>query len=691
MKQNRMSLWLLSVAAGIAVCSTSAWAQSVEGAEGPRDLPTRGDGVASVTYKSAAVSKNRRVGKAVTLDALDVSALEAEDASRSGGEQWKRYNRVGVVRSFERVDAPRSLRDNGKSERLPDGTYVWRMEIASEGATAMRLRICECDLPAGAQLFVYDANEPDEIYGPFVGGGPNADGEFLTPSVFSDRAILEVRTPRRVSHRRLKLAVDGVVHSYRELARAEMSHDHEPRMGLGCMNNIACDSDWYADVSRAVATFDFTQGGDQFSCSGTLINDSDDSTVIPWFLTANHCVGSDSVARTVEVFFDFKATTCGGSAPSLQSVPRTNGATLAYTRSQSDGTLIRLTGTLPSNRFFCGWTAETPAIGTSVVGVHHPEATHMRISYGKLTQGREAGLHEVTWDDGVTAQGSSGSALFNLNKQIIGDLCCGGSYCNRQDDPDYYGRFDVNYTAGFDDHLGGDAGTPPDPTPDPGPTPTPDPEPQPEPETDLDPVSNLRSTVRRNGKVILRWSDEARGELGYRVDIQSGSGWTRLADMRRNRKRFKHVPGDGTHVYRVGPYDEQGTAWTQTTVVVGDGGGSTGGANDDTPSGATLIAVGSTSATDSVSRSDQQDWFKVSLEADVTYLVYSTGRDDTVGAIFGDESGRFSLDENDDDPNGFDFNFGMEFTPDTSGTYWVRVTAFAFSPNASYQLVVEEL
>jgi len=66
------------------------------------------------------------------------------------------------------------------------------------------------------------------------------------------------------------------------------------------------------------------------------------------------------------------------------------------------------------------------------------------------------GYHwRVEWSDGITATGSSGSPLFNINKQIIGFLTGGFSFCSDPDEPDYYGKFSKAFSSGnFGNYLG---------------------------------------------------------------------------------------------------------------------------------------------------------------------------------------------------------------------------------------------
>src|SRR6185295_1621907 len=161
--------------------------------------------------------------------------------------------------------------------------------------------------------------------------------------------------------------------------------------------------------------------------------------------TAHHCIGTEYEANHTEFYFDYRAATCGGVAPKLSSVPRVNGATLLATSSSSDYTLLKLTGALPANRFFCGWTGGRQNTGEAVVGVHHPGGTKMSISYGTLLD-PDGSFHQVQWSSGVTAPGSSGSPLFNPQKQVIGQLYGGSSSCSLRNGIDEYGRFAKTYT-----------------------------------------------------------------------------------------------------------------------------------------------------------------------------------------------------------------------------------------------------
>ena len=442
---------------------------SVLGEEGRTDLAPLGDGVSAGAAQARAFAKApARARRVVRLGALDVRRLKHEDDQEraAGTEDWKHWSRIGVMRTMRAVTVPPTPARWTRAETLSDGSRVFRIEVSAPGATGLRVRFRTCEVPAGSEITVHDADQPEEAYGPLrpdcTGGPDGSGGGWLAPTVFGERAVVSLRVPAAHLRERVRLTVDGVAQRYRAADDAATGSDavakSPTRAGsanssIACIKDVACDAAYAATVARGVARFEFVSGGNVFLCSGTLLADLDVASQTPWFLTANHCVSTDKSARTMEIFWDYRAAICGGSVPSVFSVPRTIGATLVATSGVTDCTLVRITGQLPSNRYFCGWTSARPAAGDSIVGVHHPEGSSMRVSYGTIDS-QNAHFHTVVWSDGVTAEGSSGSAIFNASQQVLGQLCCGESFCNRPRAPDDYGRFDISYPAILEDSLG---------------------------------------------------------------------------------------------------------------------------------------------------------------------------------------------------------------------------------------------
>jgi len=177
---------------------------------------------------------------------------------------------------------------------------------------------------------------------------------------------------------------------------------------------------------------------DNALCSGTLINNPDTPENEPYFLTANHCVANQQEALSVEVIWDYRASACDtNDPPALATLPRSNGANLLATNAIVDMTLIELDAVTAGafGRTYVGYTIRDIVLGEPVVGIHHPQGSHMRISYGtvrKLDVRSYAWENqlEVLWTQGVTEAGSSGSGLFLADGTylLVGCLSNGPSH-----------------------------------------------------------------------------------------------------------------------------------------------------------------------------------------------------------------------------------------------------------------------
>lgn len=133
------------------------------------------------------------------------------------------------------------------------------------------------------------------------------------------------------------------------------------------------------------------------------------------------------------------------------------GSTLKATFATSDFALLLLSEQPPDSYgvYYEGWSALDVA-GDSSVGIHHPQGDIKKISFDfgttQLTDylGTTSGtthIRIVNWDDGTTEPGSSGSPLFNKNKQVVGQLHGGYASCTSITS-DWYGRFARSWLGG---------------------------------------------------------------------------------------------------------------------------------------------------------------------------------------------------------------------------------------------------
>jgi hypothetical protein len=436
---------LLFTAADSPAFGAAGWPQAFGTADAP----------AAETAPTAPLAPSRRLGvdlravPQVALGALDVQALLREDAARARHEQTK-VLRFGVGR------AVRAAAGDGDWHTLPDGGRLWVLDVVSPGALGLRLHFSGLRLPRAAEIAVYAPDDPAHA-ALYAGDQPSLPGELWTPTTTGERARLEVRLPPR-SGDRLPFTLDRLQHLYVDPVARVTGKEAGP-----CHNDVTCHPEW-ADVARAVGGLGVILQGDSLFCTGQLL-DTLRADRTPYFLTANHCLSSASEAVGAEVFWLYQTATCGGPAPSLASVPRSERTTLLSTGAASDYTLLMVEGALPRGLFWAGWTAAPVPDGTPSAAIHHPAGDFKRISFGDRAHdpvcgGTDEDHLRINWTDGPTEAGSSGSGIFRDDThQLYGQLHCGPSACG-QETNDSFGAFTATYpniarflNAGRDDSL----------------------------------------------------------------------------------------------------------------------------------------------------------------------------------------------------------------------------------------------
>ena len=207
-----------------------------------------------------------------------------------------------------------------------------------------------------------------------------------------------------------------------------------------CHLDATCYPEWSSSATSVATILFETSGGTSGRCSGTLLtNRREDFT--PYFLTAAHCVGTEEEARSVTAFWFYQTQTCNGELPDFQSVPHTEGARLLSTTGfrelgdpEGDMTLLQLEGDLPDGIVFQGWDADPQPFGAQVTGIHHPGSDwgfFKRISFGQIIPDPGFGTSDdvyaaVSYTQGYTQPGSSGSAIFSSPGTVVGALSFGG-------------------------------------------------------------------------------------------------------------------------------------------------------------------------------------------------------------------------------------------------------------------------
>ena len=433
----------------------------------------------------------RGLGSPIVANFSDEEKLSVDHAPSDGAPK-----RVGLTRSLSvdvsfadlkksRIRKGGLTRPHGALSPTADGGYVYSAMISSPGATGVRIHFKGFQLPESTGLYLY--NEAGQVFGPYTDRGPQGDGEFWSHTVTGDYALVQLRHVGAVTDddlRNTSFRVAGVAHIRREFMDGFCSFNHECVVNADCVDSNPVDSrdpnDPNDPARTAVALMQWVSGAWVYMCSGGLIADRDESTVIPYFLTANHCIGRSNDARTLETFFQLTADCdepdCNDRLNDHPDKLRTLGATINDTGKQTDHTLMTLNQAAPDGSSFLGWNS-TPiefAAGTPLFRISHPATAPQAFSEHVVdtSAGTCQGIPRGSWiysKDviGGTEGGSSGSIVCNAAGQIVGQLtgACGfnpGDACDSESNATIDGAF-ASYFPAIEQYL--DSGTSCTPSP----------------------------------------------------------------------------------------------------------------------------------------------------------------------------------------------------------------------------------
>ena len=435
-----------------------------------------GWGSPPVTAKSAATLSSSQLNHVdrvatpslqITLDPVTVT--EKSMLAPSGKDQPLK---IGFAR-----EVPQPYQDDLSSwlswKTLFDGSRVAAFSVSSPDAQAIRVGIDVADLPEAAEIRFFSSKN-SESFGPFTvksiraqptGGGANDTAStatlFWSPVIEGETAEVEIDLPASVESG-FAIRVPKIQHLAYSLQYPDEKRLSDIGESESCNIDIKCHDTVPSNLSAAVAKIIFNDSTATYACTGTLLNDNDSSSWIPYFITANHCLSSQTVANTIDSYWFFERATCGGPDPT--SVTHfTGGGDLLNTGTNSDFSFLRLRNTeigSLSGIQFAGWSTLDPT-GKTVVGIHHPQGDLKKWSQGVASGYAPLGFSVdgsgshilVKWSQGVTEIGSSGSGLFAItgeqnNQQLfVGNLHGGSSSCSSPTAPDWYGRFDLTFPA----------------------------------------------------------------------------------------------------------------------------------------------------------------------------------------------------------------------------------------------------
>jgi len=458
MKTNKMFRLFVLLSASLSLGLSVFGQEPVHEAQGMR-APVSKEAVEkkAPTPLSLRVAEAFQAGRNIHDLGDPTAELAAVNEEANGRRNEPGPPRVAVVRTVGAMFGPDSFI---KTEAPADGVtdtprQLWTMALRSPEAFALRLHFVNFDVGAGAVIIYARHGNELTTLGPFTDKGPQRNGDFWTALLPGDMALIEVSG---VTDPRLEIC--EVMHFDQDpangLQRANGKQQAVAAAELGCHLDVMCEN--VNPVARdATALLNYQVGNQGKVCTGTLLNDLDGETVVPYLLTANHCEISNANINSLMVTFLFQRNSCGAALPAT-TPSLTAGGVVLETHGDNDMKFIRLNGAAPAGVTLAGWSTRRPSDGS--YGIHHPGGAFKRVtffdpsSYVFCTYTYDPDYWVMEARRGAIEGGSSGSGLYNPSGQLIGQLRgrCGpgtdedGGNCSTDDGwRAVYGKFSVTH------------------------------------------------------------------------------------------------------------------------------------------------------------------------------------------------------------------------------------------------------
>lgn len=341
---------------------------------------------------------------------------------------------------------------------------IWKLKVGVPLSKGFHISMEDFYIPKGAQLFAYNKDNFEDAIVFSHEDNPNG-GPYSIEDLTGDNVILEYVANKNITEKP-KIHLLDVGYKY--------SDETENLGGFGsaasCMININCTqgAGWQVQ-KKGVVRLRLKRSdlpNNENSCTGTLINNTNNDKT-PYVLTAYHCLENVDISNSdnFSVFFNYESATCENTVtrPAYKFHRGANVLIANPISGGSDGVLLQLTGTIPEDWdvYFNGWDRSNASNVTSGAVIHHPQGDVKKITlYNKsLTSGQwndtspQNSFWIVSYSEGSTEGGSSGSSIFNQSGLIIGTLTGGNSSCSTPTATDYFGKLWYHWDQSADQNL----------------------------------------------------------------------------------------------------------------------------------------------------------------------------------------------------------------------------------------------
>ncbi len=419
----------------------------------------------------------------LVLTRIDQKSIDTTDSSPAD-LRW-----IGITRQIPQHLIDRHLSDPNTGWSDTTIGPIWRLTLTSVGAKGIRLFLRHLNLD-GAHLWIHRGDYTS--LSTYTQRGPYSDGEVWSPIILGETVTIEYQPDHNEAlngSRVLPFDIPAIGHLWntpREINAKDTGRTPN-KTSDHCFQDLTCRANSDEELARFAGAIAMISIVDEETkrhgyCSGALVNDRVSTSLIPYFLTAAHCVATESEARSIEFHWFLQNRNCSGesSRDYDDRYSTTSGSTLLEVETGSlrnegispwgrgDAALLKLLSEPPPEVYYLGWNARSTAIsiGTNVLGIHHAEAKAKQVSFGEISF-RYPNMLSVRWGNGLILGGASGSPVINQDGQILG-IASGGQDdhegCFDQGSPTLYSSL-ASFYPKIEDYLNSTVAPPPPSSP----------------------------------------------------------------------------------------------------------------------------------------------------------------------------------------------------------------------------------
>jgi len=400
----------------------------------------------------------------------------------------KNSNRLNnLIPAGKIINSNINLKQNCRLDSLSEYDGVYRIGIKSDSAAFIDLVLDSLFLGDEDEVWFYNRNQT-QIYGPYNRFSINyMNNRLYSPSIQGEEIIVEMFNNLNSN---LQTSITSITH----LISSNFSS------AANCIQNVKCpEATNWQDEARSVVKIRMANSSAVYWGSGVMINwvYGSNSNYKPYLLTAfhnldfddNNILNSDELElNDYQFYFGFDPSVCDDDDTWIPNDRFIAGASIKSANPIQDIALLQLNSRPSSlwNVYLAGFSTlpDLPESGVCIhspacddeMNVSVPENTRLRnkkISFSSNSTGNDVfedwtapntGQYLIVkFIETSLPQGSSGSPLFNQDKQVCGILKSGTTNCFTFSiagktygplQPSYFGRLssDFNFEYDFDNN-----------------------------------------------------------------------------------------------------------------------------------------------------------------------------------------------------------------------------------------------